>query len=117
MLHDELSWAHWRLQHSNLHRSRLKEKSPIYKDDYGCVAWISILDKNMPHSPAPTPSQTYKQTHNGLCYTNKHTSESEEDIPPFILMKKEKEKWEDEVLYGILSHSLCTIPHWVSEEH
>lgn len=73
----------------------------------------------MPHSPAPPqPPQTYKQTHNGLCYTNKHTSESEEDIPLFFFkLIKEEGKCKDEELYGILSGSLCTIPRWVSKEH
>lgn len=72
------------LHRANLHWSCSKAKRTIYKDDYDYVAWSGCeINWNMPHSSAlsrPPPPHRHIQTqkHNGLNYTNKHMSESEE---------------------------------------
>lgn len=87
MLLDELSWAHWMLHQANLHWSCSEAKMTIYKDDCDYFTWSSsLIARNMPHSPtssssssSPPRTQACKhKNHNGLYYTNKHMSESEE---------------------------------------
>lgn len=53
-----------------------------------------------------------------MLHKQSHTSESQEEDPPFVsfLIQTER-KCKDEAPYAILSGSLCTISRWVSEEH